>query len=263
LFFTLSKIFQYLFTPIFWIVFIFVLSFIVGNDLKIKNCTILSNAPKKLRITSLCMLLFFSNPFIYNAAMGLWEPDIKHKDELMPYYDYAIVLTGVLSYNDDYERISFKSSSDRFLQALELYKQGRIGKIFLPGGSAHISQEYKESKILKDYLVLLCIPDSVVEIETLSRNTYENAVESAMYFKEDLQNKKILLITSGFHMRRASACFRKQGFVFDTYVTDLYASKRTFSIEMLLFPKAEALQGWSRLTHEMSGYIIYKLSGKL
>jgi len=209
------------------------------------------------------MLLFFSNPFIYNEVMGLWEPDIKYKDELKPYYDYAIVLTGVLSYNYNYERIGFKSSSDRFLQALELYKEGRVGKIFLPGGSAQINQEHKESKILKDYMVLLGIPDSVVEIETLSRNTYENAVESANYFKEDMHKKEFLLITSGFHMRRASACFRKQGFVFDTYVTDLYASNRTFSMDRLLIPKAEALQGWSRLTHELSGYIIYKLTGKI
>jgi uncharacterized SAM-binding protein YcdF (DUF218 family) len=71
-----------------------------------------------------------------------------------------------------------------------------------------------------------------------------------------------LLITSAFHMRRAAGCFKNQGFEFDTYVTDRYSGKRIFTPDLLV-PKPEILNSWTLLVHEVGGYIIYDLVGKL
>ncbi len=253
MFFYLSKIFQYLFSPTIWIIVLFAISLILKEK----------NTPKNLRIIAFVMLIFFSNPFIFHEFMRAWEPEAKQKSEIKEYYDYGIVLTGMMTYDEKYDRINFKSSSDRLLQALELYNEGRIGKIFISGGSGEVfNQQHKESEILKDFIIKLGIPEEDIIIETQSKNTYENAVEAARILKPGSNNSSFLLITSAFHMRRAAGCFKKQGFEFDTYVTDRYSGKRLIMPDLFV-PKPEILNNWTLLVHEVSGYIIYDITGKL
>jgi hypothetical protein len=64
-------------------------------------------------------------------------------------------------------------------------------------------------------------------------------------------------------MRRAVGCFAKQGFKCDIYVTDRYSGNRKFTLDHLLVPKAETLQGWTLLIHEVCGYFIYDILGYL
>jgi uncharacterized SAM-binding protein YcdF (DUF218 family) len=168
----------------------------------------------------------------------------------------------MITYDDKYERINFMASNDRLMQALELYRLGYCEKIFITGGSGKIfNQKHKESIILKDYLILLGIPESDIVIESQSKNTYENAVESAKILNPTENKNTYLLITSAYHMRRAVGCFSKQGFVFDIYVTDRYSGNRKFTLDQLFVPKAEVLEGWTLLIHEVTGYVVYGLVG--
>ncbi len=252
MFFYLSKIFQYLFSPTIWIIVLFGISIILKEEKTAKN----------LRIIAFIMLLFFSNPFIFYECMRAWEPEAKQKTEIKDHYDYGIVLTGMMTYDAKYDRINFKSSVDRLLQALELYQEGIIDKIFISGGSGEVfNQKDKESAILKDFIIKLGIPDEDIVIETESKNTYENAVEARKILKPETKKDTYLLITSAFHMRRAEGCFKKQGFELDTYVTDRYAGKRKFTPDLIV-PKPEILNNWTLLVHEVGGYIIYDISGK-
>jgi uncharacterized SAM-binding protein YcdF (DUF218 family) len=200
--------------------------------------------------------------FIQDEFMRWWEVDTTPKSELKKTYDYGIVLTGMLSYDSKYERINFLRSTDRILQALELYKDGYIKKIFITGGSGKIlNQEHKESVILYNYLVKIGIPAEDIIIEQKSRNTYENAVESAKILKPETNSDSYLLITSAFHMRRANSCFTKAGFCCDVYVTDRYAGDRRFTFDHLIVPNIHAFDRWTVLIHEISGYIMYKIMG--
>lgn len=252
MFFYLSKIFQFLFSPTIWIIVLFGISICIKEKPTSKN----------LRIIAFVMLLFFSNPFIFHEVMRAWEPEAKQKTEIKTHYSYGIVLSGMMSYDEKYHRINFKSSSDRLLQAMELYHEGVIDKIYISGGSGEVfNQKDKESAILKDYLMKLGIPDSDIVIETESKNTFENAVEARKMLKPETKKDTYLLITSAFHMRRAEACFKKQGFELDSYVTDRYSGKRMFTPDLLV-PKPEILNNWTLLVHEVGGYIIYDISGK-
>ncbi|MBN2777010.1 MAG: YdcF family protein [Bacteroidales bacterium] len=252
MFFYLSKILQYLISPVIWIIVLFALSLIIKEQ-KLRRF---------LAIVAFAFLVFFTNPFIFHEFMRAWEPDAKQKTELKQKYDYVIVLTGMITYDDKYERINFKSSNDRLMQAVELYRLGYCKKIFITGGSGEIfNQKHKESDILKDFLVLVGIPECDIEIESLSKNTYENAFESAKILNPKENQNTYLLITSAYHMRRAAACFSKQGFVFDTYVTDRYSGNRKFTLDQIFVPKSEVLEGWRLLIHEVAGFIVYGAVG--
>ncbi len=254
MFFILSKVFQFLFSPLTWILVLLIPAVIIHKK-KPKSA-------KKMMITAFAMLIFFTNPFLLYEAMRAYEVDAVKKEELRENYDYAILLSGMLTYDDYYDRINFQRSADRLLQTLDLYHEGRVKKIFITGGSGEIfNQKDKEAIILKDYLMKIGIPEEDILIESNSRNTFENARESVNILPPD-KGYKFLLITSAFHMRRTIACFKKQGYSFDVYVTDRYAGKRRWNIDLFV-PKAEILSYWAILFREIGGLAVYKITGKI
>jgi uncharacterized SAM-binding protein YcdF (DUF218 family) len=65
---------------------------------------------------------------------------------------------------------------------------------------------------MKDVLESLGVPSSAIIVEPESRNTFENARHvRRMVTETNFSGSKILLVTSAFHLPRATAIFRKQG----------------------------------------------------
>ena len=58
-----------------------------------------------------------------------------------------------------------------------------------------------------------------LEIEYLSRTTYENAHYAALFLKPDPE-QRWLLVTSAFHMPRAMGSFRQAGFKVTSWPVD-------------------------------------------
>ncbi len=215
-------------------------------------------------ILSLVTAVFFSETIIFNFFMDWWEPDAKPVEKLDKEYDFAVVLGGIATYDSNGDKIIPRYSADRLMQAVKLYKMGKVKKIFLTGGTASLFVEKQpESDFLKKYLLSVGIPEKDIIVENKSRNTHENAVFTYNIFKErGWLGKKFLLITSAFHMRRAEACFRKAGFSgFDTYPVDHYGGVLDVDYHLILMPKAEVLAYWNILTKEWVGVIMYKLAG--
>jgi len=252
MFFALSKILQYLYSPLIWIVIIFILSFCLKSE-KVK---------KGLRITVFVLLLIFTNPLLVNVCLNASEQDHVSESELAERYDYGIVLTGMILYDTENDKIEFGQSTDRILEAVRLYYAGRINKIFIAGGSGLLlDQTHKESQLLKDYLVSINVPEDDIIIETESRNTHENAVEAAKILHPTESSDTYLLITSATHFRRAARCFENEGFTFDSYPVDYCSRKLGANPETWLIPAPSAFATWNMLLHEVAGYVMYDWCG--
>lgn len=252
MFFWLSKILQYLISPLTWIVIIFILSFCFKSE-KLK---------KGLRITVFVLLLIFTNPLIVNVCLDAWEQERTPETELAECYDYGIVLTGMILYDTENDKIEFGQSTDRILEAVRLYYAGRINKIFISGGSGLLlDQTHKESQLLKDYLTSINVPEEDIIIETESRNTHENAVEAAKILHPTESSDTYLLITSASHFRRAAKCFENEGFTFNSYPVDYCSRKLGVNPETWLIPAPSAFSTWNMLIHEIAGYVMYDWSG--
>lgn len=221
------------------------------------------NQKHKIRLFTLGALVFFlfSNGFIFNEIMRLWE--IRPvKNERLQTYKVGIVLGGMSSYDDSLKRISFKNGIDRLLQGMELYKQGKIEKLMISGGSGRLVKEEREALYLRIFLLNMGFPEHDLIIESESRNTYENAVFSAAILKKHYSPQtRFLLLTSAFHMRRSIKCFEKAGLKVNPYSTDIYSGKRVFYLDHLLFPVTHVFEGWDVLLHEWFGFISYKIAG--
>ncbi len=253
MFFFVSKILGFLFTPIIWVFSLLLFSGFSSNPKR----------KKRTFIWAIALFYFFSNSFVLEEVSRKWEIPATHYKDLKV-YDAGIVLGGMLSYDADYDRIQFQRGSDRLWQAVDLYKRGFIKKIFFVGGSGSIEfADIKEGVHVKSYLLEIGIPAEDIWIENESRNTRENAFNAKEFLqKNDSAGGKFLLITSGSHMRRAMACFKAVGLDVVPYSVDRTASdERRFTLDHLFIPSINTLMWWDAFIHEWIGIIVYKIQG--
>lgn len=120
MFFLISKLVSFLFKPLTWIVILFLLGFVFKNPRKKR---------RSIKLGFL-LLLFFSNPFIAREFIGMWEIYGVESLSIEKNYDVGIVLGGGIITETGYNKQKvFQHNPDRIMQALLLYKQGRIKKL--------------------------------------------------------------------------------------------------------------------------------------
>ena len=267
MFFFLSKTLFYFLMPISWIA-LFLLIALFSKKWRFKSLK-----------AGIILFLLFTNPFLANEMYLLWEVAPTPIKEVQN-YQIGIVLTGMSnSGKEPKDRIYASQGIDRLLQAVRLYKEGKIKKIAIVGMTEEIDlltgQEKlpKRSYTYKNMLKDMCIKEEDILIEPKSKNTYENAQFSATF----LQNNKaqlsietnstqnqILVITSAFHLRRSLGCFQKAGLKVDGFSTDFIATERKNMFTILsLIPTEDAMAKWGKIIHEMVGYVVYDATGKL
>lgn len=254
MFFILSKILNYLTMPLTIVCICLLLHVLIKKQ------------PWKTRFfwIGFGMLFFFSNAFIANEVMLAWEPDATPYANIKRQYEYGLVLTGVTSPSaEPRDRVYFGKGADRVTHAVQLYKLGLVKKILVSGGSGRLLDiGESEAEDVREAMLLMGVPIEHITVETNSRNTHESALEVKKIFEsEEVKASDCLLITSAFHMRRSIACFRKVKLDMDTFTTDFYTYKRTFTPDVWLVPRVEAMFVWQRLIKEWVGFVAYKLAG--
>jgi uncharacterized SAM-binding protein YcdF (DUF218 family) len=167
------------------------------------------------------------------------------------------VLGGMAEYNNDLKTLSIRRGGDRIWQTISLYKAHKIDKILISGDNGDLTNKgLHEARQMKELLVSWGIPPKDILTETVSRNTYENAVETKKVLNRSFPDAdSYLLITSGRHMRRALACYEGQGLKCTPYSTDLYTGpKRSYTFDELFVPDVSTLADWHGLLKEWFGY---------
>jgi uncharacterized SAM-binding protein YcdF (DUF218 family) len=258
MFFYLSKILDFLISPITWIVILLAIAVFTKNEVR----------KRKTLIASFVCLLVFSNPLLLSLA-GNFIPSCKHvvTDKEKQRFDVGIIMGGMISYDEARSQLLFNGNVNRMTQTVELYKKGIIKHIFITGGSGSILYPKKrEASLLKNYIVTYYhIPSMDIQIENKSNNTHENALFSKPILDSlHWTNKRLVMVTSPLHQYRAQACFAKQGV--KTYIYTRIAQKNTWEKVLprnVFLPQAEVLLNWNNFLHELIGIATYKLAGYL
>lgn len=253
MFFFLSKTLYYLTQPLVVLILLLIVSWIIGNP----------KWKKRIRITIVALAFLFTNDFLTNEVIRLYETPVAPLSKIKKQYAWGIVLTGVTSTNKVLnDRVYVTSSPDRVNHSFMLYKKGIIKKILISGGSGQLLDgSYSEANQLLGLYLSMGVDSTDLLIEGRSRNTHESAVAVKEMLDGKTNPSDCLLITSGYHMPRSSACFRKVGWACDTFATDIKFHKREFTPDVLIIPKVEAMLVWNALVKEWVGLIAYKLSG--
>lgn len=255
MFFILSKILLFLTSPLFWWCIVLLIAF-YGRSSKTR---------KRFRFIAVTLFLFFTNTFIFLEFERMWEIPGTKISSIKKKYDAGIVLSGMALYDNHLQRLNIKEGTDRIWHTITLYKKGIIGKIIITGKDGTITEQgLNEAEQFRNDLVNWGIPARDILIENKSRNTYENALYTKQLLKKHPELQSFLLITSANHMRRSKACFKKQGISFDTFSTNLHnGAERYWNADHLLIPSFITFVQWNNLTKEWTGYIMYKLTGKI
>src|SRR5262249_5952245 len=147
--------------------------------------------------------------------------------ESLPQSDVVIVLTG--------------ATANRLIHALRIYNADKAPLILISGANQSWQRcTLPAADSITEVLVGLGLPPSAVILETESRDTRENAVRTAAIFRAHGWRNGIL-VTSGSHMPRALAAFRKAGLSLVPAATDIYAGAPKVNGLFDLLPDAGAL----------------------
>jgi uncharacterized SAM-binding protein YcdF (DUF218 family) len=249
MFFALSKLLYFALTPIFWVTVLLLLSIVTRKPRR----------KTRYVVAGLIILYFFSNDYIFNKICHKWEvAPVRY--ETLGNYDYAIVLGGFSTFDTVYRKFKLSEDGDRIWQAVQLYEQKKVKKIFISGGPGQLMHpDETEADKVKTFLCTLNIPDSDIIVETKSRNTHENAVITSNWLKQNAPQASCILVTSAYHMRRAAGCFRKEGVQFIPYSARTLSEPQKYDLDRLLLPQADTFHKWNILLKEWVGYVVYKI----
>jgi len=185
----------------------------------------------------------------------------------------VIVVLGGGTRGPDYPRLSseINEAGDRLLYAAQLYRHSVAPRILLSGGSARVvgKAPSTDAENMARVLAEVGVPVEALILENVSRNTYENAIETRRVL-EDQGIDRIVLVTSAVHMPRAASVFRKAGFDVvpasaDYQITEeewAYFTQPNLVIQLNnLLPVAYHLELTSRALKEYIGLAVYRLRG--
>jgi uncharacterized SAM-binding protein YcdF (DUF218 family) len=253
MFYFISKLLSFLLMPAGITFILLIWSYRIKNHTK----------SKRMLLMAIFFLYINCNPFLINELMLWWEVPPTSISQ-MTQHDVGIVLSGGIT-NDDKlpkENIFLGKSGDRAAQAIQLYKKGKIKKIIMSGGSTNIlgTSAKMESVDVAQYMVDCGVNKEDIILDTLSKNTRENAINSAAILKKFFPNQRYVLITSATHLKRSIACFQKVGVRVTPFGSNYYSHERQF-IPAYLGIKEEYLYYSETVLHEIFGYLVYWVMG--
>ncbi len=149
------------------------------------------------------------------------------------------------------------AAADRVWHAARLYQAGKA-PVIIPSGNL---ESRSSAVLLRD----LGVPAAAIRVEDASRNTAENALLSKQVLDE-LGARRVILVTSAFHMRRAQMLYERLGLevvpaATDHEATHLRARNRTSGVRYKLLPDPESLARNTYILKEYIGYWVYRLRG--
>lgn len=148
---------------------------------------------------------------------------------------------------------------ERLSRAAQLFLFKKSSLIIVSGGTAFPFLENKpqpESMSMKEYLTNFQIPKTQIIEESKSRNTEENALYTAQILKT-LNLRKIILVTSAYHMPRAMKWFNRIGVKITPFPTD-FKSESAFKWKSV-FLSPEGLVDFSLALKEYLGLLAFSV----
>ncbi len=213
-----------------------------------------------LGAVGLGILLLSSMMPISNALVRSVEGAARPTYRADVVYDAVLLLGGVVdedatarsgqpAYNDNIERL---------LVTFDLLRTNKA-RVAIISGAALDRPELGEAVVLGRQLEQWGIAKERIIIEDRARNTRENA----LFTKEIVLARgfeRVLMVTSAFHMVRATECFVAVGLPVDTLAVD-YRAHDTGGRAGDWLPRAHALAVTTAIAREVAGRAIYRIRG--
>jgi uncharacterized SAM-binding protein YcdF (DUF218 family) len=250
-FLTLSKILDWLLAPLTWGILL------LGAAALFRRRT---RRAWILAVIGVATLVLFSLPSVANRLQWLVEGGARSTYRPDVVYDAVVVLGGMVDHSAS--RITgtteLTEEIDRLVRGFELLRERRAHNVLLSGGVLRpLPGDVQEADRLAAKLLDWGIPPGQIVVEPGSRNTRENAIESARVAAAHGW-KRLLVVTSAAHAPRALACFRALGLEPDMLPVDFRAGDGRGQGWL---PRAWALAKSTNAIRELAGRVVYRVVG--
>ena len=216
---------------------------------------------KRLIYIAIGLLYIMSTPIFSNNLFKLVEGSEYRKPiSTIDSADAIVVLSGMLGINEigDSTYIEW-GDPDRFFGGIALFKAGKAQKLIFTGGKMPWDKVKKtEGEVLKEYAISNGIPAEKIMVTKDVENTADEAVAVKELTSPD---KRIILVTSAFHMIRARKLFEKQGFIVISYKVDYKTSQNKDIGIMDFLPSSGNLELTETGIREIIGRLFYLIKG--
>ena len=219
----------------------------------------------KFIYSSIIFLFIFSNGI---TSETLWRV-LEHPWERLNYADISssdgiVVLSGGRHLPPGDTKIIEWNDPDRFISGINLYRANKSEKLIFTGGINPLNPTLPpEGDIYMEEAFLMGIPKKDLFTTRPVFNTFEEAkaIKKLLDKEKNFEQKKIILVTSAFHMKRAKKIFEREGINVLPYPDDFKKSKNLISElrnPLIWIPSSYYFNRSSEAIRELIGRIVYK-----
>ncbi|MEP3047558.1 MAG: YdcF family protein [Roseibium sp.] len=205
------------------------------------------------------VILIGSSPILAKKSVAYLEKDYPYRPvSEVEAVDTVVVLSGMIhTFNDDQNQTHYEldGAIDRFEAGIDFIEQQKAQKVIFTRGYQPWSIGKPEGEILKAFAIERGIPEEKIVLTEKVQNTDQEARAVKRLLLED---EKVALITSAFHMQRARRVFKVQGIDVTPHAVDFIGEVSKFT-PMDLLPNVRALAENSLFVREMIGRLYYAI----
>ena len=242
----LHKILPLLFSPLFFIISLIIIGIILKS--------------KKTSFLGIIILIICSLPIVSEKMITYLESDYElNKPSTVATADAIVVLSGMVRTIKNKNGLHYEldEASDRIFAGIDLFKLNKAPTLILTRGKLPWSIGVPEGEYLRNVAIKLGVPKKNILLTENVENTDQEAKAIKKLFSID--NPKVILVTSAFHMPRAKTVFEAAGLNVLPFPVDFKngsSKKLTF---MSFIPSASSFNQTSFFVREMIGRTFYKL----
>lgn len=212
---------------------------------------------KKLIYITIGVLYIISTPIFSSNFFKLVEgTEYRKPINTIDSADAIVVLSGMLEINEigDSTYVEW-GDPDRLFGGIALFKAGKAQRLVFTGGKMPWDKVKKtEGDVLKDYAISNGIPSEKIFVT----KNMENTADEAVAVKELISpSKRIILVTSAYHMYRAQWLFEKLGVKVIPYRVDYKVGRNKVTGIMQFLPITDGLNLTEISFKEVIGRIFY------
>jgi uncharacterized SAM-binding protein YcdF (DUF218 family) len=217
--------------------------------------------------SSIGLLWMLSLPVVGDALMRSIEaPYHRIPIERVQKAEAIVVLSGMVSQIDGAPLGEFGDAVDRFEGGIDLNKAGKAPLLVFTGGYIPWQPDcVPEGALLAKRAQLRGVPASHIRVtETVANTAGESVATAELLGASHGKPKRIILVTSAFHMQRSLMLFRTAGFEVEPYPVDFLATdlkRRTTLLDFI--PNADGMRASSTALREMIGRAVYRFGMRL
>ena len=219
----------------------------------------------KFIYSALIFLIIFSNGLFADILWKLLEHPWKRLDySLVTPSDGIVVLSSGRHLPPGNTKIIEWYDPDRFLAGIDLYKANKSNRLIFTGGINPLTSDLPPEG---DVYIKEAISMGLPKEDLYTTYPVNNTLQEAKAIKKLLNNeipliqKKIILVTSAFHMKRAKKVFENEGINVQPYPVDFKSSRSFISLlrnPLKWMPDSYYLYQSSSAIREIIGRIIYR-----